>query len=96
MKLHLHLLQSVFGKAVLATAALGGILLFAGAPSARANDWDDSNRRAAYTDWQYHQAVEHFGPNSREARHWAHERHEAYERLEHARHEWREHHRDYR
>jgi hypothetical protein len=94
MKLHTYLLHSVFGKTALATAALGGFLLFAGAPSAKANDWDDCNRRAAYSDWRYHEAMERFGRYSRDARYWAHERHEAYERLEHARHEWREHHRD--
>jgi len=87
MKLH-------FFKAALATAALGGFLVLAGAPSAKANEWDNSNRRVNYTEWRYHEAVEHFGPYSREARHWAHERHEAYEHLEHVRHEWREHHRD--
>jgi hypothetical protein len=87
MKLH-------FFKAALATAALGGFLVLAGAPSAKANDWDDSNRRVHYAEWRYHEAVEHFGPYSREARYWAHERHEAYEHREHLRHEWREHHHD--
>lgn len=86
--------RTVFGKAALATAALGGFLLFAGAPGAKANDWDDCNRRVAYSESRYHEAVEHFGPYSREARFWAHERHEAYERAGHYRHEWREHHRD--
>jgi heme-degrading monooxygenase HmoA len=86
--------QSVFGKAALATAALGGFLLFAGAPGAKANDWDDCNRRISYTEWRYHEAVEHFGPYSRDAQHWYHERQEAYQRAEHLRHEYREHHRD--
>jgi hypothetical protein len=86
--------RTVLGKATLATAALGGFLLFAGAPGAKANDWDDCNRRIAYTEWRYHEAVEHFGSHSGEARHWYHERHEAYERADHLRHEWREHHRD--
>ena len=85
---------TVFGKAALATAALGGFLLLAGAPGAKANDLDDCNRRAAYTEWRFHEAVEHFGPYSRDARYWAHERREAYERAGHCRQEWREHHRD--
>lgn len=88
------LFRTLFGKLALATATLGGFLLLAGAPAANATDWDDCNRRVAYSEWRYHEAVEHFGPYSREARHWYHERHEAYERAAHLRHEWREHHRD--
>jgi hypothetical protein len=34
----------LFGKAALATAALGGFLLFSGAPSAKANDWENCDR----------------------------------------------------
>lgn len=86
-------LGSILGKTALATAALG-FFLAAGAPAANANDWDDCNRRVAFTEWRYHEAVERFGPNSRDARHWEHERHEAYERQAHIRHEYREHHRD--
>ena len=88
MKLFSSNFASVLGKTLLATAALG-ILLAAGAPAARANDWDDCNRRVSYTEWRYHQAVERFGPYSGEARHWAHERRNAYEHLEHLRHEYR-------
>jgi hypothetical protein len=109
MRLHKHLLKSVFGTTVLATAALSGFLLFAGAPGAKANDWDDCNRRAAYSDWRLHESIEHFGYYSPQAAYWRHERHEAYEQLERYRrhewreherrewreHEWREHHRDY-
>jgi hypothetical protein len=79
---------------MLATAALGGFLLFAGAPSAKADNWENCDRRANYSERRYHEAVEHYGPNSREARHWAHERREAYECMKHARHEWRENYRD--
>jgi hypothetical protein len=97
MQLHKHLLKSVFGKTVLAAAALSGFLFFAGAPSAKANDWDDCNRRAAYSDWRLHESVEHFGYYSPQANYWRHEGHEAYERLDRYRrterrdHEWREH-----
>jgi len=73
--LHKHLGRSVFGK-----SALGGFLLFAGTPSAKANDWDDYNRRAAYSNWRLHEAIEHFGYYRPQANHWRHER--AYERLE--------------
>ena len=94
MKLLSSNFPKLLGKTALATAALG-FLLAAGAPAAKANDWDDCNRRISYTEWRYHEAVEHYGPYSSQARHWAHERHEAYERLEHLRHEYREHHRDF-
>jgi len=73
--------SSIITKTALAAAALGFVLM-CGAPSAKANDWDDLNRRIAYTQLRYHEAVERFGPYSGEAQHWAHERHEAYERLE--------------
>jgi hypothetical protein len=92
MQLHKHLLKSVFGKAALATATLGGFMLFAGTPSAKANGWDDCNRRAAYTDWRLHESIERFGYYSSQANHWRHERNEAYERLErYRRNERREH-----
>ena len=93
MKLLSFNFASILGKAALATVALG-FFLAVGAPSAKANDWDDCNRRIGYTEMHYNQAVERFGPNSGEARHWAHERHEAYERQEHLRHEYFEHHHD--
>ena len=86
MKLPVIRFSSFFRKAALATLALGGFLVLAGAPAAKADGWDDCNRRVSYTEWRYHEAVEHFGPYSSEARHWAHERHEAYERLERYRH----------
>ena len=81
--------KSLFRKAALASAILGGLLLFAGAPNAKANAWDDCNRRAAYTEMRYHQAVDRYGFYSRQARHWAHERDEAVGRCERLRHEWR-------
>jgi len=93
MKLRSFKLGSFLGKTALATAALG-LFLAAGAPAAKADDWDNCNRRISYSESRYRQAVERFGPYSREARHWNHERHEAYERREHLRHEYREHHRD--
>ena len=72
--------RTIFGKAVLATLALGGFLLLAGAPGASARDWDNCHRRVTYAEWRYHQAVERFGPYSRDARHWAYERRIAAER----------------
>jgi hypothetical protein len=82
MNLHLNVFRSFFTKTVIASAALGGFLLLAGAPGAKANAWDDCNRRASYTDMRYHEALERYGPYSGQARHWAHERNEAFERRE--------------
>lgn len=79
MKLTSLHFASILGKSALATAALG-FLLAAGAPSAKANDWDDCHRRLSYTEMRYDRAVGRYGPYSGEARHWAHERHEAFER----------------
>jgi len=94
MKLLSFNLGPILGKTALATAALG-FFLAAGAPAAKANDWDDCNRRISHTEYHYREAVERYGPYSRQARHWDHERHEAYECREHLRHEYREHHRDW-
>lgn len=78
MKLPALRFRSFLGKTTFAALALGGLLSFAGAPAAKAaNPWDDCNRRVAYTNMRYRQAVDHFGPSSRTARYWAHERHEA-------------------
>jgi hypothetical protein len=52
MKLH-RLGKSLFGKAALATAALSGLLFFAGAPGAQAADRDDGHRRVVQTDRSY-------------------------------------------
>ena len=83
MKIHLNLFRSIFSKAAIGSAVLGGFLVLAGAPGAKANDWDDYHRRPAYSDWRYHEYMEHQR---------AYERHEAFERREHAREEWGEHH----
>lgn len=91
MQFHRKIRDSLFRRALLAAAALGGLLFFAGAPSAKAQDWGECNRRAAYADWRYHQAVVHFGFYSPEAGYWRHERFEAFVRLDRLRrYEWRE------
>jgi predicted acyl esterase len=94
MKVPVLRLPCILSKAMLASLVLGGVLVLTGVPAAKADSWEDCNRRVSFTEWRYHEAVEHFGPYSHQARHWAHERHEALERREHLRHEWREHHRD--
>lgn len=86
MKLSTRLVKSLLGKTLIASLALCGFLLFAGAPGAKANDWDDHNRRATvrYDDHRLHEAIEHHGYYSREANYWRHERREALE------HGWRD------
>ena len=74
-----NLFRTLFAKATLAIVALSGCLLLAGAPGAKANDWDDYHRPYAYSNWRYREAIE---------------RREARERAAFYRHEWREHHRD--
>jgi hypothetical protein len=81
------MLKSWFGKAALATAALGGFLVLAGAPGAKASDWDDYNRRAGYTEFRLRESIHRYGYYSPQANYWRHERHEALERRERFRHE---------
>ena len=80
MRLHTHLRKSLFGKAALATATLGGLLFFTGAPGAQAADRDDCQRRIAKIDRKLNDAIEDHGYYSKQAEHWRHERREAYER----------------
>lgn len=93
MSLTKKLLQSWFGKAALASAALGGFLLMGGTPQASANDFTRTehrrvDHRVAYDQMRYHRAVERHGRFSPEARHWAHERRMALARREHLRREF--------
>ena len=82
MQVHTHLRKSLFGKAALAAAALGGLLFFAGAPKAQAANRDDCERRISRTEYRLHEAIEDHGYYSRQANHWRHELHEAYERCD--------------
>ena len=75
-----------FSRLTLAAAAMGGLLAFAGAPRARADD--DCQRRVAKADHKLHEAVEHHGWNSNQAEHWRHELREARERCWNRYHRW--------
>jgi hypothetical protein len=90
MPLNIHRVRAWFGRVVVAGIMLGGAALFAGAPSAKANDWDDCDRQIARANWQLHEAIEDDGYRSPQANYWRHELHEAYERQEHLRREFRE------
>jgi hypothetical protein len=76
-----------FGKTVLATAALSGFLLLAGAPRAAADE-GACQHRIARADHRLHEAVEHHGWNSKQADHARHELHEARERCWSAYRKW--------
>jgi hypothetical protein len=72
--MQLHMLKSVFGKAALATAALGGFLFFSGAPSVQAHDRDDFRRPIVRQE-----IIVNRGYYSPRAEYWRHERREAFE-----------------
>ena len=69
MQLH-RLGKSLFGKVALASAALSGLLFFAGAPGAQAADRDDHDRRVTT---ERHYYGEDRGDN------WRGDRREAFE-----------------
>lgn len=71
-----NVLKSVFGKAAIATALLGGALFFAGAPNAQANERD----RVRYDNFRLHEAIVHRGFYSPRAGYWRFERREAFAR----------------
>ena len=77
--MQLHTLKSVFTKAALATAALGGFLFFSGAPNAQAHDRDDFRRPVVRRE-----VIAERGYFSPRAEYWRHERREAFE------HGWRD------
>ncbi len=82
--------RKVFGRVVLATAALGAMLAFGAAPRAFGRHYDDDRcqRRIAKADHKLHEAIEHHGWYSRQADHARHELHEARERCWRERHRW--------
>jgi hypothetical protein len=80
--------KKYFGKAMLATITMAGMLAFAGAPRASAEDYGDCQRRIAKADHRLHEAVEHHGWESWQADHARHELHEARERCWDHYHRW--------
>ena len=80
MQLHTHLRKSLFGKAALATVALGGMLFLTGAPKAQAADRDDGDRRNSRTEYRLYENHDH-GYSSRPASEWRHERYERRDRF---------------
>ena len=72
----MKLLKSTFGKAVLATAVLGGTLFFAGTPNAQADERD----RVRYDNYRLHETIVHRGFYSPRADYWRIERRAAFAR----------------
>jgi hypothetical protein len=79
--------NSLFGKTLLAAAALAGFLMFTGVPSQCA-DRDDCQRRIARADHRLHEAIEHHGYRSEQAERRRHELREAREYCWRANHRW--------
>jgi hypothetical protein len=80
--------KKFFRKTMFAAAALLGLLAFAGAPRASAEDYDKCQRRIARADHKLHEAVEHHGWNSRQADNARRNLHEARERCWNESHRW--------
>ena len=76
-----------FGKLILAGAALAGFLVFASAPSVRADE-RECQHRLAKADHKVHEAVEHHGWESKQAEHARHDLHEAREYCWSTYHKW--------
>lgn len=72
-----NVLKSMFGKAAIATAVLGGALFFAGAPNAQANERD---RIVRYDNFRVHEAIVHRRFYSPRVNYWRIERREAFAR----------------
>jgi hypothetical protein len=81
MQWHKSVLNSVFGKAALAAAALGGFLFFGGASSTQAAPVRVYARPVVrYNNYRVHEAIARHGYYSPAANYWRYERHEAYAR----------------
>jgi hypothetical protein len=73
------------GQAAIGLAALAGMFIFT-VPQARADD--DCQRETAKIDHKLHEAIEHNGPDSKQAEHWRHELAEQRERCWGKDHKW--------
>ncbi len=80
--------RKFLGRTVLVSAALLGMLAFAGAPRAFADDYYKCQRRIAKADHRLHEAVEDHGWYSRQAEHARHELREARERCGREQRRW--------
>lgn len=72
-------------KAAIGLGVLAGMFIFT-VPQARADD--DCQRETARIDHKLHEAIEHNGPDSKQADHWRHELAEQRERCWGKEHKW--------
>ena len=78
MSLNRSRFKTWIGRIGLVVSTIGlGVLV--GPSSAKANSWDDCNRRIENAKWQLHEAIEDYGYRSSQANYWRHELNEAYE-----------------
>jgi len=82
-----RLISWLFSKPAVGTVVIAGFLTFSCVPQLRADD-DDCQRRIAKADHRLHEAVEHHGPQSRQAEHARHDLHEAREHCWTSAHRW--------
>jgi hypothetical protein len=73
-------LKSIFGKAALAAAVLGGFMLFGGASNTQASSYLYSRPVVRYDNYRVHAAIVRHGYYSPAANYWRYERHEAFVR----------------
>ena len=66
----LHMGEKKFRiRALLLSAAILGVLAFAGAPQASAESYEACQRRVAKAEFRVNEAIEHYGVYSRQAEH---------------------------
>jgi hypothetical protein len=73
-------LKSIFGKAALAAAVLGGFMLFGGASNTQASSYLYSRPVVRYDNYRVHAAIVRHGYYSPAANYWRYERHESFVR----------------
>ena len=80
MQLHRHSLKSLVGKIVLSGVALGGLVVFVGAPAAQAQEFRE-RPVVRFDNFREREAIVRHGYFSPRAEYWRHERFE---------HRWRD------
>jgi hypothetical protein len=86
MRMRNRWIPLLFGKWAVATVALAGFLALTGVPKVHADD--DCQRRISHADHRLHEAIEHYGYQSRQADEARHELHEERERCYKANSRW--------
>lgn len=77
MQLHMHSFKSLIGKVALSAVALGGLVVFAGAPAAQAEEFRE-RPVVRYNNFREREAIARHSYFSPQASYWRHERREAF------------------